>query len=185
MGMVPFGENPERSRKGVYRISDNCFRFWYRYVFMNRTGVESGIGEELADSQVFPGLPAFVGKPAFEEICMQYLIRRNKEKALPFLATNFGVWWGTDPTAKANADIDIVADNKAERRILMCECKWKNEATEAADLEKLCAKAHLIPGYEDYRFMFFSKSPYSASARRMAQENGRLDLATLDMLFDI
>ena len=180
----PFGDNPERSRKGVYKISDNCFRFWYRYVFLNKTGIDTGIGAEIADSIVFPGLPAFIGKPAYEEICRQYLIHRNKARSLPFLATDFGIWWGTDPILRASADVDIIADNKAEKKILLCECKWKNEPTDAADVEKLMAKTHLIPGYNEYSFMFFSKAPYTAAARRLEQENSGLSLVTLDMMFD-
>ena len=180
----PFGDNPERSRKGIYMISDNCYRFWYRYVFLNNTGIESGIGAEIADSIVFPGLSAFVGKPVFEEVCRQFLIRRNKEKALPFFAINFGVWWGADPKEKANIDIDIVADNKTTGQILMCECKWKNEPTNVADVQKLISKAHLMPGFEEYRFMFFSKAPYTKAALRLAKENDKLSLVTPDMLFD-
>jgi len=179
----PFGENPERSRKGIYKISDNCFRFWYRFVFLNNTGVESGIGAEIADSLVFPMLPAFVGKPVFEEVCRQYLIRRNKEKSLPFLATNFGLWWGSDNVRKTNADIDVVADNKTEKKIILGECKWKNEPTDAADVQKLMSKAHLLPGYENYWFIFFSKATYTEAARRLAKENANLSLVSLDMLF--
>ena len=36
----PFGDNPECSRKGIYRILDNCYRFWYRYVFLNSEGIK-------------------------------------------------------------------------------------------------------------------------------------------------
>jgi AAA+ ATPase superfamily predicted ATPase len=180
----PFGENPERSRKGIYRISDNCFRFWYRYAFLHKTGIESGVGAEVADSLVFPGLPSFIGKPVFEEISRQYLIRRNLEKELPFLVLNFGAWWGTDPESKTSADVDVVADHKSERKILLCKCKWKNEPTDAADIQKLMSKAHLLPGYKDYQFMFFSKAPYTEAALYLGQANENLDLVTLDMLFE-
>lgn len=180
----PFGDNPERSRKGIYRISDNCFRFWYRFVFRNKTVIESGIDQEIADVLVWEGLPSYIGKPAFEEICRQYLVRKNKERALPFLATMFGVWWGPDPTLKTNTDIDVVADNKSERKILLCECKWRNDPTDAADVQKLVAKALLMPGYKDCWFIFFSKAPFTDAARRLEQENERLSLVTLDMLFE-
>ena len=180
----PFGENPERSRKGIYAISDNCFRFWYRYVFLNHTGIESGAGAAIADSLVFPGLTAFVGKPVFEEACRQYLVRRNRENALPFLATNFGVWWGVDAVTKKNADIDVIADNKALGQILLCECKWRNEPTDAADLHRLISKARLIPGYGKYSFMFFSKAPYTEAAMKLAMEHGDIELVTLDMMFE-
>jgi len=180
----PFGENPERSRKGIYMISDNCYRFWYRYVFLNKTGIETGTGAEIADSSVFPELSAFIGKPVFEEICRQYLIRLNKMGTLPFLATNFGVWWGNDSVAKETADIDVIADNNSEKKILLCECKWRNEPTDIAEIQKLMAKTHLIPGYSEYYFMFFSKSPYTDEAKRLERENDNLKLVTLDMLFD-
>ena len=180
----PFGENPERSRKGIYAISDHCFRFWYRYVFMHKTVIESGAGADAADSLVFPGLPAYVGKPAFEEVCMQYIVRRNKDRRLPFLATGFGKWWGTDPRTRASADIDVIADNKHEKKVIAGECKWRNEPTGAADINKLFDKIRLLPGYEEYRFVFFSKSPFTDDAKEIARSRGDLELVTLGMLYD-
>lgn len=38
---TPFGEK-ETSRRTIYGISDFMFRFWYRYVFANRTLIETG-----------------------------------------------------------------------------------------------------------------------------------------------
>jgi AAA+ ATPase superfamily predicted ATPase len=181
----PFGDNPERSRKGIYLISDNCYRFWYRYVFLNKTGIESGIGADIADSLVFPMLPTFIGKPVFEDICRQYLILRNKEKALPILATNFGTWWGNDPKEKKNTDIDIVADNKIEKNILLCECKWKEEPTGSADIQKLISKANLISGYNECYFAFFSKSSYTDASKRLEKENEHLRLLTYSALFEL
>ena len=180
----PFGDNPERSKKSIYMISDNCYRFWYKYVFLHKTGIETGAGEEIADSLVFPELSAFVGKPVFEDVCKQYLIRQNNKRALPFLCTDFGIWWGNDNREKAVTDIDAVADNKAEKKILLCECKWKNERTDAGEIKKLMAKAYLMPGYDEYYFMFFSKSAYSSEAKQLERENGNLKLVTLNMLFD-
>jgi len=180
---VPFGENPKSSRKTVYQIADNCFRFWYKYVFMHNDGIETGAGRIIAESMVFPELSAFIGKPAFEDVCRQYIIRKNKENALPFLATNFGTWWGTDNQEKQAADIDIVADNKPQKKVLLCECKWRNESTDAGEIKKLLEKSRLLPGYNDYSFMFFSKSSYTEAALKLAQENPNLCLVGLDMLF--
>lgn len=178
----PFDENPERSRKGIYAISDNCFKFWYRYVFLNKTGIELGIGSEVAASFVFPDLPSYIGKKVFEEVCRQYLIRQNIKRALPFLATDFGTWWGSDLETKTNSDIDVVADNKAEDSILLCECKWKNQPTDVVDIKKLLSKKHLLPGYNNHYFMFFSKSNYTDSARELEQNSNNLSLITLDTL---
>ena len=37
---TPYGE--KASRKSIYSIDDNMFRFWYRYVFGNRILIETG-----------------------------------------------------------------------------------------------------------------------------------------------
>lgn len=181
---VPFGENKESSRKTIYRLDDNCFRFWYKYVFMHNDGIETGAGRIIAETTVFPELSAFIGKPAFEDICRQYIIRKNRAKELPFLATKFGIWWGTDNQEKQEADIDVVADNKSEKKVLLCECKWRNEPTDVSDVQKLLDKSRLLPGYNEYYYMFFSKSLYTDAALRLAEGNDKLSLVSLDMLFD-
>jgi AAA+ ATPase superfamily predicted ATPase len=181
---IPFGENPARSRKGIYQIADNCYRFWYKHVFLNSPGIETGAGRIIAESMVFPELPAFVGKPAFEDACRQYVVRKNRAGQLPFLATSFGSWWGADNLERQPADIDVVADNKPQGKILLCECKWRNEPTDAAEVRKLLGKPRLLPGYGEYQFMFFSKSPFTKAARELAQDNANLRLVTLDMLFE-
>jgi AAA+ ATPase superfamily predicted ATPase len=181
---VPFGEDRNASRKTIYRVADNCFRFWYKYVFMHNDGIESGSGRIIAETMVFPELSAFIGKPAFEDVCRQWLIRKKKEETLPFLATAFGTWWGTDNQAKQAADIDIVADNKALKKALLCECKWRNEPTDSGEIQKLLGKSRLLPGYSEYHFMFFSKAPYTDAALELATENKNLRLIDLDMLFD-
>jgi len=182
---VPFGENPERSRKSLYQIADHCYRFWYKYVFFNRAGIETGIGRNIAESMVFPELSAFIGKPAFEDVCSQYILRQNRNSALPFLATEFGHWWGTDSQARQSADIDIVVGNKAQGKLLLGECKWRNEPTDAGEVKKLLGKAHLLPGYADYYFMFFSKAQYTPAAQKLESDNPKLKLVTLDMLFEM
>ena len=181
---VPFNENPELTRKTLYQLADNCFRFWYKYVFTNSVGIETGAGKLIAESIVFPDLPTFIGKPVFEDICRQYIIRKNKEKALPFIASNFGTWWGTDKQEKMAADIDIVAHSKPHDKALLCECKWRNEQTGVQEVKKLLEKTRLLPGYKEYHFMFFSKSSYTDAAYKMEQEQENLQLITLDMLFD-
>lgn len=181
---VPFGEDPLRSRKGIYQVTDNCYRFWYKFVFLNSPAIETGAGRILAKTMVFPELPTFIGKPAFEDVCRQYIVRKNKTGQLPFLATRVGSWWGTDMEKKEAADIDIVADNQKLKRILLCECKWRKQATSAGDVQKLLAKAGLMPGYRDYQFIFFSKSPFTKAAQKLEKENVNLRLITLDRLFE-
>jgi len=183
--VYPFGENPQNSRRGIYRIADKCYDFWYSFVFPNKPEIENGSGEIIADTEVFgEKLSSYIGKPAYEDVCRQYIIRKNKEKALPFLLTRFGTWWGVDNIEKHVADIDVVADYKPAKKILLCECKWRNESTGAYEINKLLQKSRLLPDYDEYHFMFFSKSQYTKAAMQLSADNKNLQLITLDMLFD-
>ena len=38
-------ENPEKSKKGLYKIKDNYIRFWFAFVYPNRSFIESGNGK--------------------------------------------------------------------------------------------------------------------------------------------
>ena len=41
---IPFGEK-ESSRRAIYGINDFMFRFWYRYIFNNKTLIETDVQE--------------------------------------------------------------------------------------------------------------------------------------------
>lgn len=85
---------------------------------------------------------------------------------------------------KEVADIDVVADNQPRKQALLCECKWRKQATSAGEVQKLLDKAYLLPGYEDYQFIFFSKSPFTKAAQKLEKANTNLHLVTLDRLFE-
>jgi hypothetical protein len=181
----PFGEDRETSRKGIYKLADNCYNFWYRFVFPNRPEIESGNGDYVADSEVFSEqLSDYIGKPPFEEICRQYLSRQNRKNELPFTATSFGAWWGNDPKEKVQSDIDVVAANRKSKKIILGECKWKNSFNDTAEIEKLMSKQHLLPEYKDRSYYLFSKVPFSRAAKALEKENDCLHLISLDMLFE-
>jgi hypothetical protein len=75
-----FGE--ESQRKGLYSVSDNVFRFWYRFVPDNVSSIEAGMGEVVFDKRVLPELPNYMGR-VFEDVCKQCILRRNKAQNLP------------------------------------------------------------------------------------------------------
>jgi AAA+ ATPase superfamily predicted ATPase len=66
---TPYGEKP--SRKSIYSIEDNMFRFWYRFVSGNNSIIARG-ATEVAYKRIEPHLSEYMGK-VFEEICKQYL----------------------------------------------------------------------------------------------------------------
>ena len=156
----PFGEDPQNSRKGIYRIADNCYDFWYRFVFPSIPEIESGNGDIVADEEVnSERLSTYVGKPPFESICLQYLQRAGRGKLLPFAATSFGSWWGNDPKDKLQRDFDVIAANRSSKQIVLGECKWRSSVNLAAVAEKLMGADHMLPEYKERYYYIFLKTP--------------------------
>ena len=155
------------SKKSIYLLDDMMFRFWYRFVFPNMSGIVSGLGDALFDSEIIDELPAYMGL-IFEEICKQYLFREAKKNALPFLPGKVGRWWGNDPRKKRQEEIDILAYRKDSA--LLCECKWTNTPVDIDVLYALGNKEGLFH-YNQTWLWIFSKSGFTD--RIIAEANRR------------
>ena len=96
--VVPCGESKE-SRKGIYVITDNFYKFWFRYEFTNNAYYEM-LGVEAAAKEIMSDISNLMGD-AFERICAEYLIRQAKAGKLDFIPYKMGKWWGNNPSIKA------------------------------------------------------------------------------------
>jgi AAA+ ATPase superfamily predicted ATPase len=189
----PFGENPEKSRKGIYRIRDNCYRFWYRYVFTNKAVIEQGAGATLL-KMYLPELNSYIGGP-FEEICMQYMIRMNNLSALPFMFTQSGRWWGPSQKTRQHEEIDMVFSDTSGKHFIFAECKWRNELKDTSVLEGLIEKSNLLKHdytnrvstkpQQDVFYYLFSKASFSKSCESLAKQMGNVALIGLKELFNL
>jgi len=181
----PFGENPEKGKRGIYRIMDNCFRFWYRYVFTNKTVIEQGAGAAFLKS-FLPEINSYIGGP-FEDICMQYMIRMNNLLALPFVFTRSGRWWGTNPKTRQQEEIDMVFSDT--KHFIFAECKWRNDLKDTAILKTLIEKSKLLIHdnnikQQDIFYYLFSKTPFSKSCISLAYQTGNVFLVGQKELFN-
>ena len=116
-----YGE--KASRKAIYSIADNMFRFWYRFVPENNSIIARGAAD-LAYKRIEPYLSDYMGK-VFEEICKQYLWKLLLSGKCPVEFSSLGRWWGNDPKEKRQAEIDILAEQD-KNTALFGECKWTN-----------------------------------------------------------
>ena len=176
---TPFGTK-ESSRKSIYIISDNLFRFWYRYVFANKMLIDTGAYELLWENVILPDYTVYMGK-VFEDICKEYLLIRNTKGTLPFVMTNIGAWWGTDPATKKAEEIDIVG--MGGNNYIFGECKWQNKKTGIEVLEKLQKRAELVCSRTQTAYYYiFSKKGFSAELKEKAASDDTLRLISLEDL---
>ena len=159
----------EKSKKTNYRLADNMFRFWYRFVPQNISLIHSGAADEVYNS-IEQQIPAYMGE-VFEEICIQYLWKESLAGRLPFRLRDAGRWWGTDPIRKCEQEIDIIAFS--EDRAIFCECKWTNKPVGSAVLDGLFEKS-LMFNFKEKHYYLFSKSGYTDECSAAAGSNVKL-----------
>ncbi len=176
---VPFGEK-ESSRKTIYGISDLMFRFWYKYIFPNRTLIETGAGDVVYKKRIDETYNEYMGI-VFENICKQYLLIENVNGNLPVLFTKIGRWWGNDPKTKSQVEIDLVAND--EKSYIFCECKWRNEKIDINILEDLKRKSNLFDNKCDRKYyILFSKSGFTEAVKKACETEKNIILVDLEKL---
>lgn len=175
---TPFGEK-DSSRKTIYRVSDFMFRFWYRYVFGNKTLLETGAQEIIVQQKILPDLNNYMGA-VFERVCRDYLLRKNSGGYLPILFTEIGRWWGANRFSKEHEEVEIDIVARDGRDYLICECKWRNQLTDVSVLEKLEEKADMVDSKRNKTwYVLFSKSGFTSALRQQAEDRGDILLICL------
>ena len=167
---TPYGEKP--SRKSIYMISDNMFRFWYRFIPDNASVISRGAAD-LAYARIAPHMSGYMGN-VFEEICKQYLWQLLLHGQSPVQFKDLGRWWGTDPTDKKQVEIDIIGEQDKETA-LFGECKWTNEKVDVGILETLQARSKLFH-YQNIKYYLFAKTGFTKGCRQKAAEMGNVTL---------
>ena len=69
-------------QRGLYKVTDNFFRFWYAFVFPNISELEAGDAEGIYKYVVERELERYTSY-VFEDVCQQYLRRQNRLHLLP------------------------------------------------------------------------------------------------------
>jgi uncharacterized protein len=131
---VPVTERtPDKSRSGLYRISDPFTRFWFRFVHGNRDRLEMGDARGVLRERILPELDPFTARTA-EEVAQDLLSRTRARDLVPFEPVHRGRHWG--PTA----EIDVVLLDGERRRAFVAEVKWSKKPPTAALLDDLRAR---------------------------------------------
>lgn len=176
---TPYGE--KASRKSVYSIEDNMFRFWYRFVLDNNSIIARGAAD-LVYKRIEPQLSDYMGK-VFEEICKQYLWKQLLSDNCPVEFNSLGRWWGNDPKEKCQTEIDIMGEQD-KNTALFAECKWTNEKVDLGVLETLVKRSNLF-SYKTKHYFLFSKSGFTKGCIDKANDMGNVDLVNYQDMMEV
>ncbi len=170
-----------KERLGRYKITDNFFRFWYKFVFENQSALNMGARDQIL-KMIKSELNAYIGK-VFEDIAREMLILYNGKEinGHEISFENIGSWWDRN-----NNEVDILAYNSREKTFLLGEIKWTSEKLDVDVVEGLARKSKLVGLSGTYKLLFVSKNGFTEKAvKRMNEMNALyLDLDDVGKLFD-
>lgn len=174
---TPLTEKP--GKKTIYMLADNFFRFWYRFVPINMSAIDSGRITKTYPHAVKQYLSDYMGL-IFEKMCQDYLLYYADN--LPIELSEIGQWWGTDAKKKKQIQIDIVGTPVAGKEYIIGSCKYRNEKIGMDELELLRDYASVFGKGDAYHYYIFSKGGFTDGLRE-AQERGEVRLVTLQDLY--
>lgn len=177
---VPVTErNAEKTRKGLYFISDNFLRFWFRYVYPYKGELELDnmqISLDELDKDFKEKFVAF----AYEDICKEIFARLCSDKAIDFTPSKIGSYWLNDKSG--NTQIDVMAVDTVNKRLFAGECKYHNQPIDADVYFELVKKvdnsSEIKSAFKGYTVIYgvFSKSGFTSRMTDISNSNPNLFL---------
>lgn len=175
---VPVTEkSPEKSRKGLYFITDNFINFWFNFVYPYKGELELDNQEivlEKLRSNFIDNFVSFI----YEDVCKDIFARLCKEKIINFSPSKIGSYWNTS----SNIEIDVVAVDNTNKKIFAGECKYyQNNPIDIGVYSSLIEKCK-TPDFSGYKIVYglFSKSGFSSRLIEAAKSNDSLILIQED-----
>ncbi len=165
---LPFLEDRTRLRR--YRLTDNYYRFWFRYVFPNRHLVDVGRSSDVV--RIVRETFSEHVSSTFEEVVRDVLLRHG-----PW--TEVGAWWDR----KGENEIDAIALDGRSGRVLFVETKWTNRAVGWKTVERLIEKSELpkVGRKAERGYLVASRSGFTEPCLRRMESEGILHWDLVDI----
>jgi len=172
--LVPMGEEgKENARKGLYRIKDNFFSFWYRFVFPNLSELMLGRAANVYDKWVEPYLDDYV-EEYFSDVCTEYLKLMNQHQRLQGKYLWWDRWYGK------NGTIDILAQGEGNST-LVGKCLWEERKLDISDYESLLSLSGEA-GINPVFCYLFSKGGFTQELHQYGKNKKNIILVGLEDL---
>jgi len=158
---VPITEKqPNKSKKGLYFIKDNFFRFWFLYVLGNKSQLEIE-NSDIVLEKIKENFSGFVSK-TYEDICIRYTLKN-------YDILKCGRWWSK------SEEIDLIG--VAKDHILVGECKYSNKKV-GIDILKLLQKKslHVELKLPVKKYLLFSKSGFTDELIELSKKDEKIEL---------
>lgn len=158
---APINDSANKKKIGYY-ICDNLSLFYYRYIFRYSSQMNIMDSEVFYKKYIEKDFEEYFVPHVFENICRQYLVRKNKAGEIEPVIENIGKYYYDNPTERTNGEFDIVTED--ERGYAFYEVKFRKKpvSDEMINEEIKQVKA---TGLDCYKYAFFSRSGFNCEKR--------------------
>jgi DNA-binding transcriptional ArsR family regulator len=162
---VPVTEDPARSRRGRYHVTDPYMRFHYRFLSAYQAQLALGEQQQML-TYISANLPDFIENSTWIELCREWLVRAGGYDLIPLSIEQVGGAWVRNDT------IGVVGIDKRRRHLVMGSCHWQQEPATLADFEALVEKTPaILPNKSKEKWRVYYLGFGSAGWTQAAQES--------------
>lgn len=167
------------SNRGIYRLTDNFFRFWYAFGFGNYSQLEDGDADGVYEYVIKPALHEFTSY-AFEDVCREFVRGMQKKNQLSFRYAKMGRWMGKTTVRDekavnglriAETEIDILCIDRNAEEYLVGECKFKGTPFSYSEYLNTMAKLTPLKKKAEFHYALFSENGFDKRIIDSAAEN--------------
>lgn len=153
---APINDENNRKKSG-YFISDNLSLFYYKYIFRNISRMNLMDSDIFYDKYIAVDFENKYVPKIFENICRQYLIRKNRKGLMDEIFEKIGKYYYDDPIEKKNGEFDIVTLD--DNGYIFYESKFRKDPITESMIQNEIRQVQQT-GLKCYKYGFFSKTGF-------------------------
>ena len=159
-------------RRGLYHVRDHFLRFYYRFIVPHISAIERGY-LTVTVARIYENLRAFIGTHVFEELCREWVWAAAATGELFFQPEIVGAY--RRQRRGKGVQLDIVAANQRDRRLLIGEAKWGKGNVSRRVLTDLVERSQRMPQVAEgwsVEYVVFAREGFKEAAHVAADQLG-------------
>ena len=147
---------PDDRKKIYYELSDNLLRFYYAFVYKNKSALTMLGADAFYDEYVEKPLVTFISR-RFEELCRSYFSLQIRSGAIRGVS-NVGTYWYDDGATRTSGEFDVVLGRRDKYDIY--EVKYYSSPMTKKDIIAEAGKIEKVKGLTPGKIGFIAASGF-------------------------
>lgn len=146
------------AKKQAYEINDNLLRFYFTYLYPNKSALQMVGSAAFFSTIVSPTLLTDFVPRRFEELCRSFFSLRARQGRLPGI-TNIGTYYYDDPKQRKNGEFDVALAFGGDYEIY--EAKYYRKPMELDEIHREAGQVRQIDALKVVRLGFVAVNGFA------------------------